>query len=287
MFLKKKKGLDDFFLSPKNHYSKKRQIRGKNIFILFISFLILILTLESIFESKEKNLQEEQSSYPLEVHGHNTRIHYKKVYKEPEYDDIKISPPQRETKRQGFNKDALIGSKQAVELLGKVILTSQKEAPLRAKVMASKNLPKDYALDFHLKEGALLLGKAKVDKSSKRLHINFHTLLIDKKRVSIQGVAFMPDGTFGVKGEYNSGELKKYSSRFGSNFIGGVSQGLKEKTITKSGDILELGGLKNAILNGLSLSFLDFAQDKARSNENPSAKIIIPDKTKFLVYFQN
>ena len=96
----------------------------------------------------------------------------------------------------------------------------------------------------------------------------------------------MLDGTFGLQGKFNSGEFKKYSSRFGSNFIGGVSQSLKEKSVTNSGTLLEVGGLKNAILNGLSLSFLDYAQDKARRNESPQAKITLEDQTLFFVYFE-
>ena len=52
---------------------------------------------------------------------------------------------------------------------------------------------------------------------------------MEGKKFSIQGKAFMEDGTFGIKGKFKSGELKKYGARFGSNFVGGVSQGLKEK----------------------------------------------------------
>ena len=56
--------------------------------------------------------------------------------------------------------------------------------------------------------------------------------------------------------------------------------------MTSSGAIFESGGLRNAILNGLSLSFLDYGKDKARRHEIPSAEIILEDKTLFFVYFE-
>ncbi len=280
----KKEKLESVFLTEKNRYSKKKNLKVKNIVVVLSLALLAILVLGIIFEKKEIRTREQPTNYFNNLPHKNPSLLSK--YKEPEYDDIKIEDAPKPITKTSFSKDALIGSKQAVELLGKVISNSRGVVPIRVKTITHKN-SKDYELDFRLKEGTLLLGKGRVDRLSKRLHITFHSLLIKGKRISIQAKAFMEDGTFGVKGEYNSGELKKYGSRFGSNFIGGVSQGLKEKTITKSGNVLELGGLKNAILNGLSLSFLDFAQDKARGNENPSAVIIIPDKTKFFVYFEN
>ena len=55
--------------------------------------------------------------------------------------------------------------------------------------------------------------------------------------------------------------------------------------MTSSGAVFESGGLRNAILNGLSLSFLDYAQDKARKHETPTAEIILEDKTLFFCLF--
>ena len=283
----KRKALDDIFLSPKNQYSKKRQLKQKNILIFAISLIFFTLILGSFFEEKEKSSKEKTPSYLSSLPSRNSQIHYKRTYKEPEYDDIEIKPsPKQNNKAQGLSREALIGSRSAVRLLGNLRAKSKDSIPIRAKVIAYKDSSPDYEGDFKLKEGSLLLGKGRLDPLTERLHITFHNLLVKGKKISIQAKAFMLDGTFGLKGKFSSGELKKYSSRFGSNFIGGVSQGLKEKSVTSSGTLLEIGSIKNAILNGLSLSFLDYAQDKSRRNESPQAKITLEDKTLFFVYFE-
>ena len=278
--------IDQIFLDKQDPYTKKRRLNIKNISISIIVLLFLFLVLGEFMEKKEEKVQEKPLNYLSHLPKKTSNL--SGSYKEPEYDDI-IPSEIKETKanrRKGFSKEKLIGSKQAVQVLGKVIATSKNPVPLRAKIVRLKNPSKDYQLDFKLKEGSLLLGKAQVDKISERLHITFYSLLINGKRYSIQATAFMPNGSYGIEGEFQSGEFKKYSSRFGANFIGGLSQGLKQKSVTSSGAILEVSGLGNAILNGISLSFLDYAKDKARGNENPENKITIPDKTHFFVYFQ-
>ena len=286
MLLKNKKGLDSLFLSTKNQYSKKRQLKVKSVIITVSSLLLLTLILGSFFEKPQKEVEEKTPSYLKNL---PTKTSSEISYKELEYDDIKVEEvPQgtRTAKTKSFNREALIGSKHAVRLLGKVIAKSHKSVPVRAKVISFKTNQDEYELDFELKEGSVLLGKGHLDPLSERLHITFHSLLMKGKKYSIQAKAFMKDGTFGVSGKFNSGEFKKYGARFGANFVGGVSQGLKEKTISKSGAIFDSGGLKNAVLNGLSLSFLDYAQDKARKHETPSAKITLKDRTLFFIYFE-
>lgn len=288
MFLKNNK-IKHLFVTPENQYTKKRQIKPKAIAIVIIVILTIFLILGSFFEETQKEPKRQTTTYLDKLPTPQASATL--PYKEPEYEeiiasDIPKSSRAKVSRVKSFNREALIGSKQAVVLLGNIVANSKDFVPIRAKVITS-NSPKDYGLDFHLKKGTLLLGRGQVDKTSERLHISFHSLLIDGKRHSIQAKAFMADGSFGLTGKYNSGELKKYGYRFGGNFIGGVSQGLKQKTVTQSGAVLEVANLGNALLNGLSLSFLDYAKDKSRKNEKTQAKVFLKDKFKFIAYFEN
>ena len=176
----KGKKLDNIFLSQKNQYSKKRQLKQKNILIFAISLIFITLILGSFFENKEKASNEKTPSYLSLLPSRNTQIHYKRAYKEPEYDDIEIknSPKRNRNKNQAFSRESLIGSRSAVKLLGKVRAKSRDSIPIRAKVVAYKDSNPDYEGDFKLKEGNLLLGKGRLDPFTERLHITFHNLLL-------------------------------------------------------------------------------------------------------------
>ncbi len=280
------KKIDKYFLTDKNQFSKKRTLKVKNLVIIITLFVLFIVILGSIFEKENiSNIKRSDISY-LNIKENQLEVK-NLTYKKPEYDGIKIGSIKldKTDKKSSFNKDMLIGTKVAAKILGKVIATSKDHTFVRAKVINYSN-SNEYNYDFKLKPESLLLGRGRVDTATKRLNIKFNTLVIDGKRVSINANAFMEDGSFGVRGKYSSGELKKYGARFGSNFIGGVSEGLKKKSI-RGGIIHEVASLKNAILSGLSLSFLDYAQDKANENQMVNASIEVKDRSLIFVYFYN
>lgn len=209
--------IENLFLSHKNQYSKKRNLKTKNIFIAIGVILFAILALGIFFEEKEIQVEEQNHSYLENLPKKVSHL----VYQEPEYDDLKEEEGREKTKESNssFNRGLLIGSKENAQILGRVIATSKGSVPIRAKIINYSKENRIHKMDFKLKEDSLLLGKGRIDRLSQRLHITFHTLIIDEKKISIQANAFMEDGTFGLKGEFNSGEMKKYGSRFGANFV--------------------------------------------------------------------
>ncbi len=270
----------NIFFTTKNQFSKKRSIKKKNV-VIFVTVILVSSTMLGSFFEKEKAMATSSNVDYLKrlPVKQNLSFKTKVAYVKPKYDDIKITRPTTKKairKRiKKFNKELLIGTRARVRLLGKVVATSRFKIPVRVEIESHQEL----------KSGTILLGNAKVDKISERLHIDFYGALINRKKVNIEAKAFMPDGTFGIEGEYSSGDFKKYGSRFGANFIGGVAKGFKRKSVTALGVVYEHSNLSNAVLNGLSTSFLDYAGDKARENSQPHASIILKDAMDFSVYF--
>lgn len=283
--------IKELFLSKENALSKKRTLKVGNLFIALIVFLFLFFIggvfLQNPSIVKNNNFTNDINATISSPQISNSSNNYEED-KLP-YDDIQTtatSPLKKKKKKvisQLINlkkKQNFIGAKVLVELQGNLKLSSQSEVPVRVKVI--ENL----SGSFNLLENSILIGRGRIDTHTQRLQINFQQLINNSGEVKpIQASAFMPDGSFGIKGGYNSGELKKYGSRVAGNFIGGLSQGLKTKTQNKAGHFLELSSLKNALLSGLSLSALDYARSKASKHQNPTATMTILNETRFFVHF--
>lgn len=296
MFFKGKKDLSSVFLGSKNSFSQKRSLKSKNVLIAFCSVLIVFVVLGSVSETK-KGAGAKSPFFSEKLNSQVVKevSEYEDAEQETEeYDNLDTSDirPIKKTKEDNSqllvatSKNNFTGAKVLVELIGRVKSSAGLSAPIEARVLSNILDNADMVNKPQLEEGSKLLGVAKLNPNLERLEITFHSL-IDHfgKQKPIKAQAFMPDGSFGIRGNYSSGELKKYGSRMAGNFLGGLSQGLKQRSFTKAGAILEIGNLKNAVLNGVSLSALDYAREKSRKHEVSKVSIELEHEARFFVRF--
>ncbi len=127
-------------------------------------------------------------------------------------------------------------------------------------------------------QGTKVLGSATYDDQSKRIQIQFQNLIYeDGSQHALQAMAVMPDGSAGLSGEYHSGEGKRQLGQFFGNFIGGLADGMKDRSSSGGfyGGSIEPGSIKNGLLNGVSISASDEAKTIANEmgSEKPSMSI--------------
>ena len=292
MFFKGEKSLSSIFLSSKNSFSKKRSLKSKNVLIAFCSVLIVFVILGSVLEPKKgANKKSPFFSEKLNSQVVKARSDYEDT---EEYDDLE-TPTIKSAKKikknisqllVTTNKNNFTGAKVLVELIGKIKSSVGLSIPVEVRVLSNISDNTLATSRPQLEEGSRLLGTAKLNPSLERLEIAFHSFVNPfGKQKLIKAQAFMPDDSFGIRGNYSSGELKKYGSRMAGNFIGGLSQGLKQRSLTKAGAVLEIGNLKNAVLNGVSLSALDYVREKSRKHERSQASIQVEGGARFFVRF--
>ncbi len=292
MFFKGEKSLNSIFLSSKNSFSKKRSLKSKNVLIAFCSVLIVFVILGSVLEPKKgANKKSPFFSEKLNSQVVKTSSDYEDT---EEYDDLE-TPTIKSAKKikknisqllVTTNKNNFTGAKVLVELIGKIKSSVGLSIPVEVRVLSNISDNTLATSRPQLEEGSRLLGTAKLNPRLERLEIAFHSFVNPfGKQKLIKAQAFMPDDSFGVRGNYSSGELKKYGSRMAGNFIGGLSQGLKQRSLTKTGAVLEIGNLKNAVLNGVSLSALDYVREKSRKHERSQAFIQVEQGARFFVRF--
>lgn len=135
--------------------------------------------------------------------------------------------------------------------------------------------------------GTQAIGSAQFDQQGGRLQTRFHTLVFpDGQEHAFNGIALMPDGSAGIAGSVHSGAALAQTGRFLSTFVGGLTEGLKDKSPTEEGIVFEPGSMRNGVLNGLSMSALD--QAKSFSDEVARTKpyLEVPAGTPFLIYLE-
>lgn len=132
-----------------------------------------------------------------------------------------------------------------------------------------------------------LLGQATFDESGKRLQLRFTTTVFpDGTEHGLSAMALEGDGSAGLAGEYDSGRTTQQAGRFIGKFVGGLSQGLKDKNSSTWGRAYEPGSLKNGLLNGLAESAFDQAEIQAEQMKNGRARLEVAAGTRFLIYLE-
>lgn len=135
--------------------------------------------------------------------------------------------------------------------------------------------------------GTKIYGRAVLDESSKRLQIRFHTVVFeDGSQSGISAIALQADGSSGLSGNYDSGNMKQQVGRFGGNFVSGLAAGMKERQNGGFSGPLEPGSLRNGLLNGLSEATSDQAKVFSQEMQKTRPFIQVPMGTGFVLYLE-
>jgi len=138
-------------------------------------------------------------------------------------------------------------------------------------------------------KGTKILGSGNFDDQNRRIQIQFQTLIYeDGTQHPIQAMAVMPDGSAGLDGDYHSGEGKRELGQFFGNFVGGLADGMKERTSGGGfyGGSIEPGSIKNGLLNGVSISASDEAKNISNNMGNERPSMSIKAGFQFLLFLQ-
>ncbi len=136
--------------------------------------------------------------------------------------------------------------------------------------------------------GTQALGNASFNETSQRMQVRFHTLVYPSgDQHAISGLALLADGSSGIPGEYHSGELLKQTGRFAGNFVGGLADGIKDKQQAGwPGGSINVGSLKNGVLNGLTLSAMDQAKRLSEEAQQTKAYLEVSSGVVFYIYLE-
>ncbi len=176
-----------------------------------------------------------------------------------------------------------MGSTIPVRLVNQVI-SSDSGAPVIAEV-TEEILWKNSVV---IPAGTRVLGSASFDDTAKRLQMRFQTLVFPEgEQRAVSALALMPDGSSGLPGDYHSGQFSAQAGRFLGYFVGGLTSGMKDKTSQgQFGLPYEPGGLKNGLLNGVSQSATDQANQYAESMKNVHPYLEVSAGVPFFLYLE-
>lgn len=302
-FLKKEK-IADFFLSESNPYSQKRSIKAIHVGVAFGILAAVVMGMGSYFDSKnatERQIAEAKKAAEAvgKVPSDGTQT---TSQTQQGYVDLQGSVYQRNKsqsyggngggrqysasqiiKRGESAYDILpIGTLVRVRLLGRVESADQK-SPVIAVVTQTSKSPSGAEV---IPQGTKVIGQGQIDAARERLQIAFNTLVFPEgEQYSFSGFAAMSDGSSGVSGDFSSGAFKRHASQFIGNFIGGMAEGMKDRTTGgQMGIPFEPGSRKNGALNGIAQSSLDYAKSSSEEMGRSQASMKIDDGQEFVIY---
>ena len=100
-------------------------------------------------------------------------------------------------------------------------------------------------------------------------------------------MGLMADGSAGLSGDYHSGEGKRQVGRFLGNFIGGLADGMKERSASgQSGISYEPGSIKNGVLNGITLSGADQAKSYSEDLSQSKPSMNLSSGHSFVIFLE-
>jgi type IV secretory pathway VirB10-like protein len=296
-FLKKEK-IADFFLHEANPYSQKRSIKGWHIGAIFGVLVVLVMGLGSYFDSKvhrEHEIIEARKTAQAAAKTPTPAAQSSPDNKD--YVDLHSNhggasgPRARQysasqiIKRGDNTADVLpMGTLVHVRLIGHVESADSK-SPVTAVVVQEAVSPSGVEV---IPRGTKVIGQGQIDAARERLQVSFHTLVFPEgEQFGLSALAAMPDGSTGIAGDFSSGAFKRHASQFLGSFVGGMAEGLKDRTTGgQMGIPFEPGSLKNGALNGVAQSSLDYAKSSSEEMGRAQASIKISDGEDFFIYLE-
>jgi Bacterial conjugation TrbI-like protein len=286
----------DFFLNEEHVYSKKRTIKIKHVGIVFGGLAILVFILGAIFDERAKReitateAKKEAGATTTPSSSVKTSSDGSGYLSLPSLNMGGARPSMQRQRsatqiiKRGENAaDVLpMGSGISVELIGRVESTDA-SSPVQAIVLQDVLSPVQALV---IPKGTKVIGNGQLDANRERLQVRFHTLVFPEgEQYGISGLAAMPDGSSGLLGDFSSGAFKRNASQFIGTFLGGVAEGLKDRTAVGAlGIPLEPGGLKNGVLNGVVQSTQNYTKSQTEQMGQGGASIRVPPGTRFVLF---
>lgn len=292
----------DFFLNEEHVYSKKRTIKMKHVVGVLIALAVAVLALGSYYDDKAKHevaLKEAKSEIKdsAEVHAGSSAAS-PPASSSGGYLSLASSlgglPASRGSQSRNRNASQIIkrgenaadvlpiGSTIDAQLIGKVESTDS-GSPVQAVILQDVLSPVSALV---IPKGTKVLGSGQLDASRERLQVRFNTLVFPEgEQYGFSGLAVMGDGSSGLAGDFSSGAFKRNASQFIGTFIGGVAEGLKDRTqVGALGIPLEPGGLKNGLLNGVVDSTTNYTKTQTDQMNQSGASIRVPSGLRFVLF---
>lgn len=298
MSLFKKAKVADFFLSEAHPYSKKRALKPWHIFLVLGVITTIVLGVGTYLDQKAQREREiAQAKRDAERAAHQDAASQATGSHDSSYADLKtisrpgVAPPARERsasqiiKRSSASGDVLpMGTMAQVNLIGQVE-SMDGSHPVTAYFVDDVLSPAQAVV---IPKGTKVIGSGQLDSNRERLQVHFHTLVFPEgEQFGVSAIATMPDGSSGLTGKFSSGLLRRHASQFIGNFIGGLAEGMKDRTAGgQMGIPFEPGSLKNGALNGVAQSSLAYAKSSSEQMGQGSASIQIPSGKAFVLYFE-
>jgi type IV secretory pathway VirB10-like protein len=295
----KTKKVADFFLTESHPYSKKRSIKIWHVASVFAVIVVVVLLIGTYLDNqaeKERAIKqarlnaERRSEATTEAHqtSSNSQSYLPTPLGSDQFRGASVQRQRSATqiiKRGDSPSDVLpMGTLVRVRLLGKVESTDS-NSPVSAVVIEDAKSPADYTV---IPRGAKVIGQGQLDQSRERLQVHFATIVYPEgEQFSITAIAAMPDGSSGVAGDFSSGAFRRHASQFVGNFVGGMAEGMEDRTTGGGMGIpFEPGSLKNGALNGIAQSSLEYAKSTSQEMGQSSASISIPPGQEFVLYLE-
>lgn len=296
-----RKNVADFFLNEEHVYSKKRTIKLKTVGIVFGILVVMVFVLGAVFDGQSKHERlTAEAKKELKDQATESTPHSAPSAETDRYLTLSSVPDRRGggggsssrqrnasqiIKRGANSADTLpVGSAFPVQLLGKVE-SADSSSPVQAVVQEDVFSPLQALV---IPKGTRVIGNGQLDATRERLQVRFHTLVFPEgEQFSISGLAAMTDGSSGLAGDFSSGTFRRHASQLIGTFVGGLAQGLKDRTAAGSlGLPMEEGSVKNGLLNGVTQSAESYAKAEAENMGSGGASIRVPAGTRFVLFLE-
>jgi len=119
-----------------------------------------------------------------------------------------------------------------------------------------------------------------------RVTIKFYKAIIDESQIlEIDAIALdQEDQLVGLQSSKFDSEAVKLGSSIGLNFVGGVAQGMKERS-GENGAAVEKNTASNALLNGAAQASLEHSKYLLESTKNEKPSLTVDSGTPILIFF--
>lgn len=161
-----------------------------------------------------------------------------------------------------------------------VLVTAATDGPVKAKLIEDVLVDGD----VRIPAGSVLVGVGTSLES--RVSIQFFKGVVNEREVfETSAVAIdSVDELVGLQASKLNSDSIKLGASIGLNFVGGVAEGLKERT-GQNGASVENNSLSNALLNGTAHASLDHAKYMMEDLKNQKVSLRVESGTPIFIFF--
>lgn len=259
----------------------KKQVLNKGL-IKKTTVLFAVLGVAALFFGEQPPLVQKKSNFTAQS---NSKVNSIEI---PNHDPQIVSKiPKRYTSipSQKFLGPSLIARPGAHEILPGTIVaaklqTAATDGPVKAIITEGVIVDGEERLPV----GSVLIGLGQSQDS--RVSVQFGKAIVaGQGAVEINAVALdQEDQLVGIQASQMNQEMIHLGASIGLNFVGGVAEGLKEKS-GQAGATIEAPTTRNALLNGASKAALDEAHSMMEETKNKKYSLKVESGTPILIFF--